>query len=187
MADVELNLDDVTEKEKMNFGINVEGMTEPEKKRLAKKVGAKLTQGDEPVPVASGGPHGLGDPEDYRMRKAEYDVLLPKMMKTKAEKMCAMYGRAFARCSAKAGVGVTWKCKEENKALKGCIESLMLDQKFWDESTREYLELRKVYRLTGQTVYERRLHAMKEILAERKAQGKKVLDLSEFSDVKFDL
>ena len=60
MTDIDLNLDDIGEKEKMKFGINTEGMTETEKMKLAKRVGVKLNQPDEPVSVGREGPHGLG-------------------------------------------------------------------------------------------------------------------------------
>lgn len=36
----------------------------------------------------SGGPHGLGDPNNKSLRKAELNVLIPKKMREEAGKKC---------------------------------------------------------------------------------------------------
>jgi len=43
-----------------------------------------------------GGPHGIGDPDDKSLRKAEVEILIPQKMKAKAKKeRCAEEIKGF--------------------------------------------------------------------------------------------
>ncbi|KAF5898665.1 COX assembly mitochondrial protein, partial [Clarias magur] len=57
------------------------------------------------------------------LRHVERDVLIPKMMREKAKKLCAQQVEAFTRCCKDSGVLMVVKCREENSALKQCITS----------------------------------------------------------------
>ncbi|KZC14875.1 PREDICTED: COX assembly mitochondrial protein homolog [Dufourea novaeangliae] len=96
------------------------------------------------------GPHGLGDPNDYSLRKVEEDVLIPQKMRDKArEQKCVKEVEEFSQCCKDASYFMGFKCREQNSALKLCMEKWYCDEKFKEECKQEYLEERKQYRITG--------------------------------------
>ncbi|XP_058056932.1 COX assembly mitochondrial protein homolog [Anopheles bellator] len=104
------------------------------------------------VPLGSnkGGPYGLGDPDDRRLRKVELEVLIPKIMRerAKAEK-CTTEVKAFEACCKDAGLFMVAKCQPTNDALKACTLRWYSDEKFKRECTEIYLEERREFRQTG--------------------------------------
>ncbi|XP_022691078.1 COX assembly mitochondrial protein homolog [Varroa jacobsoni] len=98
----------------------------------------------------SGGPYGLGDPNDKSLRKVEKEILIPKLMRdrTKAEK-CAAEVKAFGECAKREGLSVVFNCRRENDAMKSCMVRWYTDSQFKEECTQQYLADRTHYRETG--------------------------------------
>uniref|UniRef100_T1E8Z3 COX assembly mitochondrial protein n=1 Tax=Anopheles aquasalis TaxID=42839 RepID=T1E8Z3_ANOAQ len=104
------------------------------------------------VPLGSnkGGPHGLGDPDDRRLRKVEIEVLIPKIMRERAKtEKCVAEVKAFEDCCKDAGLFMVAKCQAPNDALKACSLRWYQNEQFKQECTEIYLEERKLFRETG--------------------------------------
>ncbi|XP_035773913.1 COX assembly mitochondrial protein homolog [Anopheles albimanus] len=104
------------------------------------------------VPLGSnkGGPHGLGDPDDRRLRKVELEVLIPKIMRERAKtEKCVAEVKAFEDCCKDSGLFMVAKCQTPNDALKACSMRWYQDEQFKRECTEIYLEERKLFRETG--------------------------------------
>lgn len=98
----------------------------------------------------SGGPHGLGDPNDRRLRKVEVEVLIPQKMRDKArEEKCADLVSKFGECSKREGLMLPFMCRKENDALKACLKKWYEDPDFQHICREEYLNERKRFRETG--------------------------------------
>lgn len=97
-----------------------------------------------------GGPHGIGDPNDVTLRKVEREVLIPKKIrdKTKEEK-CVPEVAAFDKCCKGASVLMVALCRNENTALRSCLEKWYNDEQFKEECKQEYLKERSEFRKTG--------------------------------------
>ncbi|XP_034182547.1 COX assembly mitochondrial protein homolog [Osmia lignaria lignaria] len=96
------------------------------------------------------GPHGLGDPDDKRLRKIEKDVLIPQKMRDRAkEEKCVKEVQEFAKCCKDSNFLMVFRCKELNNALISCLELWYKDPQFKNECTQAYLEERSEYRRTG--------------------------------------
>ena len=101
-------------------------------------------------PRMSGGPHGLGDPEDRSLRRVEVEVLIPKIMRERARSTkCAEVADSFSKCCSENGLTMVYKCRTENDALKSCLTRWYEDAGFRQECTDIYLEERSAYRATG--------------------------------------
>lgn len=100
--------------------------------------------------VNQGGPHGLGDPNDRRLRKVEREVLIPKIMRERAKtEKCIPEVKEFEACCKDSGLFMAVKCQQENEALKECSLKWYRDEKFKAECTEIYLEERAEFRRTG--------------------------------------
>ncbi|KAH8024628.1 hypothetical protein HPB51_000068 [Rhipicephalus microplus] len=98
----------------------------------------------------SGGPHGLGDPNDRRLRKVEVEVLIPQKMRDKArDEKCADLVEKFGECSKREGLMLPFKCRQENNALKACLKKWYEDPEFQHMCREEYLRERSKFRETG--------------------------------------
>ncbi|XP_043475493.1 COX assembly mitochondrial protein homolog [Leptopilina heterotoma] len=98
----------------------------------------------------SGGPHGLGDPDDKFLRKIESDVLIQEKIRYLSRKeKCADVSIEFGKCSKDAGLLMPWKCREENSKLQECLKYWFNNQEFRDYCTEQYLSERSEYRRTG--------------------------------------
>uniref|UniRef100_A0AAG5CV96 COX assembly mitochondrial protein n=1 Tax=Anopheles atroparvus TaxID=41427 RepID=A0AAG5CV96_ANOAO len=104
------------------------------------------------IPLGSnkGGPHGLGDPDDRRLRKVEVEVLIPKIMRERAKtEKCVAEVKAFEVCCKDAGLFMIAKCQEQNDALKACSLEWYKDEQFKKECTEIFLAERSEFRRTG--------------------------------------
>ncbi|XP_053694998.1 COX assembly mitochondrial protein homolog [Sabethes cyaneus] len=102
------------------------------------------------IGLNQGGPHGLGDPNDKRLRKVEVEVLIPKIMRERAKtEKCLEEVQYFETCCKDAGILMPMKCQTENKALKACYLKWYNDEHFKAECREIYLEERAEYRRTG--------------------------------------
>ncbi|KAK6629677.1 hypothetical protein RUM43_003495 [Polyplax serrata] len=99
--------------------------------------------------VARGGPHGLGRPEDKRLRQVERNIVIPNRLKEEATKKCANPVRKFLQCVEATGLLVVVKCREEHRLKDLCIAKWMNDESLQKEVTDKYLEERTYYRATG--------------------------------------
>lgn len=107
------------------------------------------------------GPHGVGDPDDFFLRKVEKDVLIPQKMRDKArEEKCAKEVKEFATCCKDSSFMMVFKCRDVNTALKSCLEQWFTDPSFKEECTQEYLKERSEYRRTGIPVKSKRSRAV---------------------------
>ncbi|XP_053675384.1 COX assembly mitochondrial protein homolog [Anopheles nili] len=109
-------------------------------------------QSDSNIPLGAnkGGPHGLGDPEDRRLRKVEIEVLIPKIMRERAKKeKCTAEVQAFEECCKGSGLFMVSKCQEQNDALKACSMQWYRNDAFKKECTDIYLAERREFRRTG--------------------------------------
>jgi len=96
------------------------------------------------------GPHGLGDPDDESLRIIEQDVLIPKMLRERAQKThCLDAVNEFNECAKVQRSMCVFKCRSENTKLWNCMEKWFYDEDFKAEMKKEYLEIRRDYRLTG--------------------------------------
>lgn len=101
-------------------------------------------------PTMSGGPHGLGDPDDRSLRKVEKEILIPMKIRDKTKQSkCVAEGDAFTECCKKSKFFMVWKCKPETKALNECLTRWYHDEELQKECTEEYLNERSEYRRTG--------------------------------------
>lgn len=102
------------------------------------------------VGVNQGGPHGLGDPNDRRLRKVEREVLVPKIMRERAKtEKCIPEVQGFETCCKDAGLLMSMRCQKQNEALKACSLRWYQDEQFKSECTEMYLAERSEYRRTG--------------------------------------
>uniref|UniRef100_A0A182W9P6 COX assembly mitochondrial protein n=1 Tax=Anopheles minimus TaxID=112268 RepID=A0A182W9P6_9DIPT len=109
-------------------------------------------QKDPNIPLGSnkGGPHGLGDPDDRRLRKVELEVLIPKIMRERAKtEKCLTEVKAFEDCCKDAGLFMVAKCQVQNDALKACSLEWYRNEQFKKECTEIYLVERSEFRRTG--------------------------------------
>ncbi|EDO63607.1 COX assembly mitochondrial protein homolog [Anopheles arabiensis] len=103
-----------------------------------------------PLGANKGGPHGLGDPEDRRLRKVELEVLIPKIMRERAKtEKCIPEVKAFEDCCKGSGLFMVAKCQEQNDALKACSMEWYRNEQFKQECTEIYLAERSEFRRTG--------------------------------------
>ncbi|KAK6960069.1 COX assembly mitochondrial protein [Biomphalaria glabrata] len=97
-----------------------------------------------------GGPHGLGDPDDRTLRKAEKEILIPQKMKSKAKKeKCAEEVQNFGQCAKNNGLLMPFKCRDIAKSMEQCLAAAYADPVFVEKCTNEYLDERSDYRRTG--------------------------------------
>lgn len=113
----------------------------------------------------SGGPHGLGDPNDKSLRKLERDVVIPKKMREliKTDK-CAKEVKDFSKCCGKSELFMVMKCRKENAVMRECYERWFFNEDFRKECTERYLEDRSEYRRTGISAKERKRRQREETL-----------------------
>ncbi|XP_050434423.1 COX assembly mitochondrial protein homolog [Adelges cooleyi] len=106
----------------------------------------------------SGGPHGLGDPDDYSLRKIEQNVLIPKIVREKAKyEKCAELNKAFGDCCLDTGILAFYKCKPQVKQLNACMGQWFNDETFIKECRENYIVERREYRLTGKKKDEQKM------------------------------
>lgn len=104
----------------------------------------------------TGGPYGLGDPDDKSLRKVETEVYIPKKMREIARmEKCTKEVEEFTQCCKTSNIAMSVKCRPENTALWDCVTKWFYDEEFKKHCTREYLEERSEYRRTGLTKKER--------------------------------
>ncbi|XP_076349921.1 COX assembly mitochondrial protein homolog [Tachypleus tridentatus] len=101
-------------------------------------------------PQFSGGPMGLGDPNDRSLRHVEQEILIPQKMREKAKREnCVEVVKAFESCCKEAGVSMVVKCQKVNEELQSCLTKWYNDTEFRKKCTEEYLDERSEYRRTG--------------------------------------
>ncbi|XP_018324160.1 COX assembly mitochondrial protein homolog [Agrilus planipennis] len=111
-------------------------------------------------PKLSGGPKGLGDPDDKTLRKVEVDVMIPKKMREVARnEKCTEEVNHFNECCKNNNVLMVIKCRNENAALKECLTKWYQDKDFQERCKNEYLEERSNFRRTGITQKQKQLGA----------------------------
>uniref|UniRef100_A0A1B6EG66 COX assembly mitochondrial protein n=1 Tax=Clastoptera arizonana TaxID=38151 RepID=A0A1B6EG66_9HEMI len=97
-----------------------------------------------------GGPHGLGDPEDTRLRKVETEILIPKKIRERARtEKCLEETLKFSECCKAYSFGMVLMCRNENAKLKECLTSWYNNPDFKEECTKEYLAERAEFRRSG--------------------------------------
>ncbi|KAK4874743.1 hypothetical protein RN001_014103 [Aquatica leii] len=98
----------------------------------------------------SGGPMGLGDPDDQTLRKVEMEVMIPKKMRELAKiEKCSEQVRDFSECCKNTSLLMVIQCRKENTALKDCLLHWYQDEDFKNRCKQEYLEERSEFRRTG--------------------------------------
>ncbi|CAM1306305.1 CMC1 (predicted) [Pycnogonum litorale] len=98
----------------------------------------------------SGGPHGLGDPNDRSLRNVEREILIPQRMRDRARiEKCCDEVKEFSKCGKAAGLFLTVKCRKENDNLQKCLTRWHNDDEFRSRITEEYFKDRAEYRSTG--------------------------------------
>ncbi|XP_046747003.1 COX assembly mitochondrial protein homolog [Diprion similis] len=98
----------------------------------------------------TGGPHGLGNPDDLSLRKLELQVIIPKKVRDRSRKeKCAEEVEAFSKCCSSTGFLMVVKCREENNVMKECLTKWFHNPEFFEECKQEYLAERSEYRRTG--------------------------------------
>lgn len=99
----------------------------------------------------SGGPHGLGDPDDQFLRRVESTILIPNMIKKKANATwCQVVNEQFFKCAEQYGMWrMSYKCRAEATELRECVHKVLTDESKVNEVTQEYLDMRAEYRRTG--------------------------------------
>ncbi|OQR77133.1 hypothetical protein BIW11_07307 [Tropilaelaps mercedesae] len=98
----------------------------------------------------SGGPQGLGDPNDKTLRVVEKEILIPQIMRDRTrEEKCVEQVEAFGMCAKREGFSVVFKCRKENATMVSCMEKWYNDAEFNKECTEQYLAQRTYYRETG--------------------------------------
>ncbi|CAH1772964.1 unnamed protein product [Owenia fusiformis] len=107
----------------------------------------------------SGGPHGLGDPDDKSLRRVETEVIIPKKVRDKARiEKCTDLVAVFSKCGKDNGLLFPFKCREENAKMQECLTVWYKDKDFVAQCTEEYLEERTDYRRTGIKQKFKRMH-----------------------------
>ncbi|CAD7080089.1 unnamed protein product [Hermetia illucens] len=97
-----------------------------------------------------GGPHNLGDPEDRTLRRVEKEVLIPKIMRERAKtEKCVDAVKAFESCCKDNNIFMVFKCRDQNNALKSCLEEWYQNEQFQNECKEIYLQERSEFRRTG--------------------------------------
>ncbi|XP_064652619.1 COX assembly mitochondrial protein homolog [Lineus longissimus] len=97
-----------------------------------------------------GGPLGFGDPNDRSLRRVEEEVMIPKIMKSKAHKEhCLDLVKAFNQCGKEQGLLLPFFCRKSAKAMNNCLSEWYDNKEFRDECTEIYLRERSEYRRTG--------------------------------------
>ncbi|RWS12031.1 COX assembly mitochondrial protein-like protein, partial [Dinothrombium tinctorium] len=101
------------------------------------------------------------DPEDKSLRKVEKEVLIPKLIRDRVrQEHCAEYANGnidcrfaicntFEKCGKDHGLLLTFKCRQENRAMVECMTKWYRDENLIKECTEEYLRMRSEYRRTG--------------------------------------
>ncbi|XP_064482400.1 COX assembly mitochondrial protein homolog [Ornithodoros turicata] len=98
----------------------------------------------------SGGPLGLGEPDDRRLRNVEKEILIPQRMRDRArDEKCTQLVEKFGVCCKKQGLLLPFLCQKENKALKACLVEWYNKPEFRKECTEQYLAERSHFRETG--------------------------------------
>lgn len=96
------------------------------------------------------GPKGLGNPDDKSLRRVEIEVLIPKVMRERAnEEKCVQEVKAFTECCSTAMLASPITCRKQNSLLKNCMIRWYQDEEFKKECTEIYLKRRSEYRSTG--------------------------------------
>ncbi|XP_063702440.1 COX assembly mitochondrial protein homolog [Culicoides brevitarsis] len=100
----------------------------------------------------TGGPHGLGDPDDRSLRKVELEVCIPKIIRerTKLYK-CPEEVKEFENCCKEKGLMMWYSCQKQNENLKKCQIKWYADEELKKECTEIYLAERAEFRRTGIT------------------------------------
>ncbi|EDW90239.1 COX assembly mitochondrial protein homolog [Drosophila yakuba] len=95
-------------------------------------------------------PHGLGDPNDTRLRKVEREVLIPKIMRDRAKsEFCSKEVADFQECCKASSILMVATCRKQNSALKECLTQWYQNEAFKEECKQIYLQERADYRSTG--------------------------------------
>lgn len=97
----------------------------------------------------SGGPWGVGDPEDKSLRRVEKDVLIPKLVRKLAHAQCKAETMAFNECGKNAGLRVAFDCRDALKAMEECVIPKAMSKQLYKQAKKQYLEERTRYRETG--------------------------------------
>jgi len=108
-------------------------------------------------PNMGGGPVGLGDPDDRSLRKVEKEIVIPKLMKERALKLCSDEVKAFCECGKREGLLLPFKCRRENIAQAQCLIKWYKDERFVEEVTNSFLDQRAEYRRNGIAKSSRRM------------------------------
>ncbi|XP_060553544.1 uncharacterized protein LOC132714655 [Ruditapes philippinarum] len=98
----------------------------------------------------SGGPKGLGDPDDRTLRVLENE-LISKRMREESRKLCVDDVKGFDDCVSKAGFFFFIKCQSASKTLRKCQLNWFNNEEFRTKITEKYLDERAEYRRTGIT------------------------------------
>ncbi|XP_064539097.1 COX assembly mitochondrial protein homolog [Drosophila montana] len=95
-------------------------------------------------------PHGLGDPNDTKLRKVEREVLIPKIMRDRArDEFCSKEVADFEECCKASSIFMVATCRKQNSALKDCLTQWYQNEAFKEECKAIYLQERSDYRSTG--------------------------------------
>ncbi|XP_022233743.1 COX assembly mitochondrial protein homolog [Drosophila obscura] len=95
-------------------------------------------------------PHGLGDPNDTKLRKVEVEVLIPKIMRDRAKaELCTKEVTDFQECCKTSSIFMVATCRKENSALRDCLTLWYQNDAFKEECRKIYLQERSDYRSTG--------------------------------------
>ena len=97
-----------------------------------------------------GGPMGLGDPDDRKLRRVERDIIILNMVRERVRhEKCKEVGDILDKCGGEATWTVSWACRKERDDLMECSKQWFHDEGLRQECTEEFLRQRSYYRRTG--------------------------------------
>uniref|UniRef100_A0A7E4UQE7 COX assembly mitochondrial protein n=1 Tax=Panagrellus redivivus TaxID=6233 RepID=A0A7E4UQE7_PANRE len=122
----------------------------------------------------TGGPHGIGDPEDRTLRRIEADVVIPNLMNKRIENEdCRDLYLGLVKCMREeGGAKGLYACTAVRDIFNVCKQEKFVDPKYRQEVTESYLNDRAEARRTGLTPKERKLHEFREWKKSQEAASK---------------
>ena len=86
------------------------------------------------------------DPAEQRLRHVKKDVLIPKIMREKAQEKCSEQVQDFIKCCKESGILMVVKHWKENSALKESLTAYNNDSAFSEKCKIEYMKERETFK-----------------------------------------
>ncbi|OAF67289.1 COX assembly mitochondrial protein [Intoshia linei] len=97
----------------------------------------------------SGGPIGLGDPNDKTLIALEKEIYIPRILNDKCNNICTTYIKALDKCVYEKNGILAFFCRKEKADFVKCINECYNNKSIIDECTNKYLKERSQYREDG--------------------------------------